>query len=148
MEKFKEIQARSIAKAMSWRVTISVSHLINGLIVTGSWLLSLQLVGLFAVVNTIMFWLHERLWNHFQWNRKHNDKIVFNEGQGRSVSKIITWRIFVTFSNFLVPFITTGSWQSGLAFLTIATVVNMITFWAHERAWNRITWGKREYESV
>ena len=121
--------------------------MINGLIVTGSWLLSLQMVGLFAIINTFMFWAHERGWNYVQWTRKRNDKVVFTEGQSRSISKIFSWRILVSLSNFIVPFVITGSWGSAAAFFTVATVINMITFWAHERVWNRVSWGKREFVS-
>jgi uncharacterized membrane protein len=36
----------------------------------------------------------------------------------------------------------TGSWQTGLAFVGMATVVNTVVYTLHERGWNRIQWGK------
>jgi uncharacterized membrane protein len=138
---FKETQSRTIAKVITWRVALTTSHLVNAFFVTGSWVTGLQIAGLATVINSVLFWLHERAWNRAQWNRKASEQ-VFVEGQPRTVSKILTWRVLITASNFVIPYIMTGSWQSGLAFLTIATVVNIAIFWAHERIWNRVTWGK------
>jgi uncharacterized membrane protein len=138
---FKETQSRTIAKVITWRVALTTSHLVNAFLVTGSWVTGLQIAGLATVINSVLFWLHERAWNRAQWNRKASEQ-VFVEGQPRTVSKILTWRVLITASNFVIPYIMTGSWQSGLAFLTIATVVNIAIFWAHERIWNRVTWGK------
>jgi uncharacterized membrane protein len=141
--KFEETHLRSITKVVSWRVLITFSHLINALIATGSLMLGLQIAGLATIINSCLFWAHERGWNQFQWNRRKDTKLEFNEGQTRSVSKIVTWRILITGSNFLIPFIITGSWGSAAIFAGMATVVNMVLFWGHDRLWNWIRWGKR-----
>lgn len=141
--KFEESHLRTIAKVISWRIFITVSHLVNAFIVTGSLLMGLKIAGLALVINSTLFWIHDRAWNYFQWNRRKDDKLEFSEGQTRSVSKIITWRILITFSNFLIPFIITGSWGSAVIFAGMATIINMVIFWSHERFWNWIKWGKR-----
>jgi uncharacterized membrane protein len=141
--KFEETHLRSITKVISWRVLITFSHMINALIVTGSLLMGLKIAGLALVINSTLFWIHERLWNFFQWNRRKDEKLEFREGQPRSVSKIVTWRVLITGSNFLIPFIITGSWGSAAIFAGMATVINMILYWSHERFWNWIKWGKR-----
>jgi uncharacterized membrane protein len=99
-----------------------------------------------AVINSVLFWLHERTWNRAQWNRKPQEDLKFVEGQPRTVSKILTWRVLITASNFVIPFIITGSFGSAALFAGIATLVNMFIFWAHERIWNRVTWGKDSNE--
>jgi uncharacterized membrane protein len=139
---FKETQTRTIAKVISWRVFITLSHFINALIVTGSIAVGLQIAGLATVINSVLFWTHERVWNYFQWNRKKDTLLKFNEGYPRSVSKIVSWRILITFSNFLIPFIITGSWGSAVMFAGMATAVNIIIYWSHERLWNWFKWGK------
>ena len=141
--KFEETHVRTIVKVITWRIFITVSHLVNALIVTGSLLMGLKIAGLALVINSTLFWIHDRAWNYVQWNRQKDSRIEFREGQTRSVSKIITWRILITFSNFLIPFIITGSWGSAAIFAGMATVINMIMFWSHERFWNWIKWGKR-----
>jgi uncharacterized membrane protein len=141
--KFTEKHPRSIAKVISWRVLLTLSHTINGLIVTGSLLIGLKIAGLALVINSILYWIHERVWNFLQWNRKENDKLNFSEGNPRSVSKMISWRVLITITNFVIPFILTGSWGQAAIFTGLATVVNMGLYWGHERIWNVIRWGKR-----
>lgn len=140
--KFEESHLRSVSKVVTWRILITLSHMVNAFIVTGSLLMGLKIAGLALIINSTLFWIHERLWNIFQWNRKSDPEKEFNEGQPRSISKILTWRVLITFSNFLIPFLITGSWGSAAIFAGMATVVNMILYWSHERAWNWVKWGK------
>jgi len=142
MGKMNEVQKRSIAKALTARVMFTCSHLVNGFIVTGSWVIGAQIVGIAAVVNLLLFWLHERVWNWVQWNRKPADNLFFSDGHPRTVSKSATWRAVITINNFVIPYITTGSWKAAAAFLTIATVMNIVLYYTHERVWNRFAWGK------
>lgn len=142
LEKMNEVQKRSIAKAITARVMFTCSHLVNGFIVTGSLVLGAQIVGVAAVVNLLLFWLHERAWNFFQFNRKPKDGLMFLDGHPRTVSKSVTWRAVITANNFLIPYLLTGSWQTAAAFLTIATVMNIVLYYLHERVWNRFAWGK------
>jgi uncharacterized membrane protein len=141
--KFNENHLRTIFKVVSWRILITISHIVNAFIVTGSLVLGVKIAGLALVINSALFWMHERTWNIFQWNRRENEKLNFAEGQPRSISKIITWRILITVSNFLIPFIMTGSWGQAVLFAGMATVVNMILYWGHERLWNYIKFGKK-----
>jgi uncharacterized membrane protein len=140
--KLIEKHPRTLAKVVSWRVLLTISHFVNGYIVSGSWATGAAIAGLAAVINSVLYWTHERGWNFAQWNRKPTDGILFFEGQPRTISKILTWRILITASNFLIPFIITGSWGSAAACLGIATVVNIALFYGHERLWNRVVWGK------
>ena len=140
--KLIENHPRTLAKVVSWRVLLTISHFVNGYIVSGSWATGAAIAGLAAIINSVLYWAHERGWNFAQWNRKPTDGILFFEGQPRTISKILTWRVLITASNFLIPFIITGSWGSAAAFLGIATVVNIALFYGHERLWNRVVWGK------
>lgn len=140
--KFTEKHPRTIVKVITFRILFTLSHLINGLIVTGSLLMGAQIAGAAAVINSILYWIHERLWNIAPWNRREDAKINFNEGNPRSISKTLTWRVVVTSSNFLIPYFITGSFGSAVLFAGIATAVNMFLCWAHERVWNRIAWDK------
>jgi uncharacterized membrane protein len=139
---YNETHFRSIIKVISWRILLTASHVINGFIVSGSWITGLKIAALATVINSFIFWTHERGWNFIQWNKKPNDNILFFEGQPRTISKSVTWRILITISNFTIPFIMTGSWGSAAIFLGIATLVNILIFYSHERIWNRISWGK------
>lgn len=141
--KFTETHGRSVAKTLTVRVLFTLSHFLNGYIVTGTWALSAQIAGVATLINMFLFWAHERAWNWAQWNRNPADGLMFKDGQPRTISKSVTWRILITCSNFLIPYFLTGSMGKALAFLTIATFLNIAIYYLHERAWNRIGWGKR-----
>ena len=66
----------------------------------------------------------------------------FIEKLNRTLIKVISWRVVITASNFLLTFFLTGSWQTGLAFVGLATIVNTLVYALHERGWNYIQWGK------
>ncbi|CAB4241885.1 Domain of unknown function DUF2061, membrane [uncultured Caudovirales phage] len=144
MTKFTETHARTVTKTLTVRVLFTLSHLLNGFIVTGALALSAQIAGVATLINMFLFWAHERVWNYAQWNRKPGDTKMFVDGQPRTISKSITWRGLITCSNFLIPYFMTGSMGKALAFLTIATILNIVVYYCHERAWNRVTWGKKE----
>lgn len=145
--KFIEKHPRTLAKTLSWRLILTVSHFVNGFIVTGSMASAAAIAGISAILNSALYWLHERAWNWAQWNRKPTDGIMFLDGQPRTISKIITWRAVITGSNFVVPWILTGSLGQAAAFMSIAIVVNIAIFYFHERAWNKVSWGKTVKET-
>lgn len=66
----------------------------------------------------------------------------FIEKVNRTLIKVISWRVVITASNFLLTYFLTGSWQTGLAFVGLATIVNTLVYALHERGWNYIQWGK------
>ena len=146
MKKFNETQHRSIAKTITVRVLFTLSHLLNGFIVTGQLMLGAQIAGVATLVNMLLFWAHERAWNFVQWNRKPGDTKMFVDGQPRTISKSVTWRALITINNFVIPYLITGSWKSAAAFLGIATVLNIIVYYSHERVWNLVKWGKQSVE--
>jgi uncharacterized membrane protein len=143
MKKYNESHPRTIVKAITFRILFTISHIVNAFIVTGSFITGLKIAGLATIINTCLFWIHERIWNILSWNRNDNKKIVFNEGNPRSLSKMISWRITVTTSNVIIPYFVTGSWGQAVLFAGIATMVNMFLFWTHERIWNLFKFGKR-----
>ena len=143
---YNESYIRSTAKTLTVRVCFTLSHILNGWIVTGSWMTGVTIASIAVVINMILFWGHERAWNWVQWNRKPKDDMFFVDGHPRTISKSVTWRILITMNNFLIPFLTTGSWLTALAFLTIATILNIVVYYAHERVWDKIKWGKYELQ--
>ncbi len=63
----KETKARSITKAISWRV---VGTLINMIVIYGLFkdpILSITVGGVDIVVKTFMYFLHERAWSSIKW---------------------------------------------------------------------------------
>jgi uncharacterized membrane protein len=60
---------RSLVKTISWRITGSsatfgISYLISGNFVIAGTIASIQLVA-----NTILYFIHERIWNRIKWGQ-------------------------------------------------------------------------------
>lgn len=142
MKKFNEKYLRSLAKVITMRVIFTFVHIINTFIVTGSLLMGIKVAGLAFFVNPVLYWLHERGWNIWQWGRFNDDRRNFKEGNWRSLSKDITWRVVITGSNFFLPYFVTGSLKYGLTIMSLATLVNMTIYFCHERLWNLSRWGR------
>ena len=142
MIKFNEAHKRTIGKSVSWRIIITLVQIINGLIVTGSLAFGIQMASLGAAVNIVLYWVHERVWNKIQWSREQAGS-TYSEKWYRSISKDLSWRVIITFNNFWMPWVLTGSWKVGLSFVTVATIVNMFIYWSHERLWNIASFGKQ-----
>tara|TARA_B100001564_G_C20471593_1_gene592860 strand:+ start:349 stop:810 length:462 start_codon:yes stop_codon:yes gene_type:complete len=142
MKKFNEKYLRSLAKVVTMRIIFTFVHIINTFIVTGSLIAGLKVAGLAFFINPILYWLHERGWNWWQWGRYTDDIRKFKEGNWRSLGKDITWRVVITGSNFFLPYFVTGSLKYGLTIMSLATLVNMTIYFCHERVWNLFKWGR------
>ena len=68
---------------------------------------------------------------------------IFTEIHFRTLGKIISWRILLTVMNFMYTYYVTGSVKAGLTVAGISALVNTVIYWAHERIWNRIQWGRQ-----
>lgn len=73
---FRETHARSIAKALSWRIMGTVATALLVYIFTRKLVLSLAVGGLEFVSKIGLFWLHERAWDRFRFGRKQVDPAV------------------------------------------------------------------------
>ena len=65
-----------------------------------------------------------------------------NESAVRSLAKAVSWRLTGTADTFLISWVITGEplLASGIALTEVFTKIFL--YWAHERAWNRVKWGK------
>ena len=65
----KDKASRSLAKAISWRVTGTIDTMVIAYLVTGHvrWALSIGFVELFTKVT--LYFLHERIWDRVAYGR-------------------------------------------------------------------------------
>lgn len=68
---------------------------------------------------------------------------TYTETHKRTIGKIISWRVILTFANFGYTYAVTGDWRAGLTVAGIAAIFNTIIYWSHERVWNIFSWGKK-----
>ena len=65
-----------------------------------------------------------------------------NEAAHRSLAKAISWRITGTIDTFLISWVITGQLALDGGIAITEGVTKFFLYWLHERAWNRINWGR------
>jgi uncharacterized membrane protein len=60
----------------------------------------------------------------------------------RSLIKTVTWRITGSGATFLISWLISGSWTVAGSIAMVQIVANTVLYYAHERAWNLVTWGR------
>lgn len=65
-----------------------------------------------------------------------------SESNSRSVAKAVSWRITGTIDTFIISWLITGEILLAGSIATVEVVTKVVLYWVHERAWNRISWGR------
>ena len=60
--KFVEKALRSLGKVVTWRILVTITNFIGGWLASGSWQVGLGVVSFALVVNSILYYFHERAW--------------------------------------------------------------------------------------
>jgi uncharacterized membrane protein len=60
---------RSFIKTISWRLTGSGATFIISYIITGNFSIAGSIALLQITVNTLLYFLHERVWNLIRWGK-------------------------------------------------------------------------------
>jgi len=61
---------RSLAKAISLRVTGTVDTFLISWLITGQALIASGIALTEIITKVFLFWLHERVWNRVKWGRQ------------------------------------------------------------------------------
>lgn len=67
--KFEERIPRSVAKVITWRILVTITNFVGGWLASGSWMVGLGVVSFALVVNSILYFFHERGWNASDWGK-------------------------------------------------------------------------------
>ena len=66
----------------------------------------------------------------------------------RSVVKAISWRTVGTLDTIIVSYFITGSLVMAASIGSIEVVTKMALYYFHERAWNKLSFGRVKQEAV
>ena len=69
MNKFIEKIPRSVAKVVTWRILVTITNFVGSWLASGSWMVGLGVVSFALVVNSILYFVHERVWNKAGWGK-------------------------------------------------------------------------------
>ena len=65
-----ETTARSVAKTISWRITGSGATFAISYAILGDFTVSGTIALIQLTFNTLLYFVHERIWNFVQWGRR------------------------------------------------------------------------------
>ncbi len=71
---------------------------------------------------------------------------MYKESNTRSIVKGVSWRVFATTTTIIIVYIFFGRLDLAIAAGVIETVAKIALYWAHERLWVKIRWGKKKIE--
>jgi len=72
--------------------------------------------------------------------------IMYKETNKRSIVKGISWRLIATTTTIIIVYFFFGRLDLAIATGIIETVLKILLYWAHERAWFKIKWGRKRIE--
>ncbi len=67
-----------------------------------------------------------------------------NDKPYRSIVKTISWRAVGTLDTVVISYLVTGNFAMAASIGSIELVTKMVLFYFHERAWNKISFGKEK----
>lgn len=68
--------------------------------------------------------------------------MTFHENHTRSIVKALTFRAIIILSDSLIVFLITRRFDFTFGFVAVSNVASTIIYFLHERAWNKVHWGK------
>jgi uncharacterized membrane protein len=66
----KDAHHRSLAKAVSWRVTGSIDTFVLSFLITGSIRIAGSISAVEVVTKVVLFYFHERVWTMIRWGKR------------------------------------------------------------------------------
>lgn len=71
---------------------------------------------------------------------------MYRETNIRSIAKGFSWRLFATTTTVIIVYIFFGRLDLAIAAGIIETVSKVLLYYAHEKIWQRVRWGKKQIE--
>ena len=62
-----DLQKRTIAKTLTWRVTASLTTFIIAWVLTGDLLIGVSISSFEAIAKIFLYYFRERMWNNISW---------------------------------------------------------------------------------
>lgn len=64
---------RSLGKVVTWRIAVTITNFVGGWLASGNPWVGLGVVSFALVVNSILYYFHERIWNRIDWGKTENN---------------------------------------------------------------------------
>ena len=65
-----DLPKRSLIKTVSWRLTGTGATFLISYLVLGNFAMASTIAVVQLIANTVLYYVHERIWNNIKWGRK------------------------------------------------------------------------------
>lgn len=137
-----DTHARTIAKAVTFRIQTIILHWVITYLFTGSSHTATQMVAIITTVNMFYYWLQERYFARIPFGWAGTDL------KRRSFIKAVLYKIFSLVVSFAVGYVVLGNLESATLLTLYKHITALVDFYLFERIWNRIKWGRSNEEHV
>ncbi|CAM9623028.1 unnamed protein product [Discosporangium mesarthrocarpum] len=134
---YGETTARSVVKALTWRVTAAVVTLVSGIVFSGSMKTAMSIVGSDFITKSGFMFVGERVWNKVKWGQGAK-----GDSNQRSLAKAVLWRVFAAANTLFCGAILAKDLSVASKIAGSDTFFKTGLFFFNERIWNQIKWGK------
>ena len=134
---FSETTARSLVKAMMWRVIAGSVTFFTSLRFSGSVSTALSIVGSDFFSKAATMFIGERLMNKSQAGRKGGADDI-----GRSLAKALLWRVFAICNTLTMSYLIAKDFSVASKIAGSDAVFKTGLMFVYERVWAKIEWGK------
>lgn len=134
---FSETTARSLVKAMMWRVIAGSVTFFTSLRFSGSISTALTIVGSDFFSKAATMFIGERLMNKSQAGRKGGADDV-----GRSLAKALLWRVFAIANTLTMSYVIAKDLSMASKIAGSDAIFKTGLMFFYERVWAKIEWGK------
>ncbi len=134
---FSETTARSLVKAMMWRVIAGSVTFFTSLRFSGSISTALTIVGSDFFSKAATMFIGERLMNKSQAGRKSGADDI-----GRSLAKALLWRLFAICNTLTMSYLIAKDLSMASKIAGSDAIFKTGLMFVYERVWAKIEWGK------
>jgi len=135
--RFSETTARSLVKAMIWRVIAGSVTFFTSLRFSGSVSTALSIVGSDFFSKAATMFVGERLMNKSQAGRQGGADDI-----GRSLAKALLWRVFAIANTLTMSYLIAKNLSMASKIAGSDAVFKTGLMFVYERVWAKIEWGK------
>lgn len=135
--RFSETTARSLVKAMLWRVIAGSVTFFTSLRFSGSVATALSIVGSDFFSKAATMFVGERLMNKSQAGRKGGA-----DDLGRSLAKALLWRVFAIANTLTMSYLIAKNLSMASKIAGSDAVFKTGLMFVYERIWAKMEWGK------
>jgi uncharacterized membrane protein len=134
----KDTHARTIVKAVTFRIQTIALHWVITYMFTGSASKSTQMVFTITTINMIYYWLQERYFAHVAYGWAGTDL------KRRSLIKAVLYKTWSLAVSLIVGYIVLGNMGDAGLLTVIKQAIAFADFYIFERIWNRVRWGRAQ----